>query len=141
MNSRPDEQTVLDVLGIRKGRRDLIALLREGLPSSALQRAADRAGLTREEVIRALRVGRASVFRRLASKRPLAPDDSQKIVRLARATLLAEHVLESAERGQAWLRETVPALGGVRPIDLLDTDEGARAVEETLLRLEYGFFA
>lgn len=140
-NPRPDERSVLHALGVRVGRRDLIGVLREGLPPSALQRAADRAGLSREEVIRALRVGRASIFRRLSSRKPLDPDDSQKLVRLARATLLAEHVLESAARARAWLQEPVPALGGERPVDLLDTDEGARAVEETLLRLEFGFFA
>jgi len=140
-NPRPDERTVLDALGVRGRRRDLIAVLREGLPSSAFQRAANRAGLTREELIRALRVGRASLFRRLASKRQLAPDDSQKLVRLARATLLAEHVLEGSAQARAWLRGPVPALGGERPVDLLDTDEGGRAVEETLLRMEYGFFA
>jgi putative toxin-antitoxin system antitoxin component (TIGR02293 family) len=141
LNPRPDERMVLDALGVRGGRGDLIAVLREGLPSSAFQRAADRAGLTREELIRALRVGRASIFRRLASKQHLAPDDSQKLVRLARASLLAEHVLEGPVQARAWLREPVPALGGERPVDLLDTDEGARAVEEALLRIEFGFFA
>ncbi len=141
LNPRPDERNVLDALGIRSSSRDLIAVLREGLPSSAFKRAADRAGLTREELIRALRVGRASIFRRLASRQHLAPDDSQKLVRLARVTLLAEHVLEAPARARAWLREPVPALGGERPVDLLDTDEGARAVEEALLRIEYGFFA
>jgi putative toxin-antitoxin system antitoxin component (TIGR02293 family) len=140
-NPRPDERMVLEALGVRDGHRDLISVVREGLPSSAFRRAADRAGLTREELIRALRVGRASIFRRLASKQQLAPDDSQKLVRLARATLLAEHVLEGAAQARAWLREPVPALGGERPVDLLDTDEGARAVEEILLRIEYGFFA
>ena len=140
-NPRPDERRVLHALGVRVGALDLIGVVREGLPPSALQRAADRAGLSREETIRALRVGRASIFRRLASGKPLAPDDSQKLVRLTRATLLAEHVLESPARARAWLQEPVPALGGRRPVDLLDTDEGARSVEETLLRLEYGFFA
>ena len=140
-NPRPDERSVLHALGVRAAEGDLIGVVREGLPPSALQRAADRVGLSREEVIRALRVGRASIFRRLASRKPLDPDDSQKLVRLARATLLAEHVLEGPARARAWLREPVPVLGGERPVDLLDTDEGARSVEEALLRLEYGFFA
>jgi putative toxin-antitoxin system antitoxin component (TIGR02293 family) len=140
---RPDDRKVLKVLGLRRGvgSLDLVEALRRGLPSSAFGRVADLAGVSREEAIRVLRIGRASVFRKVASKRPLAPDESQKVARLARITLLAEYVLEDPQRGRAWLTEPVPALGGQRPIELLDTDEGARTVEETLLRLEYGILA
>ena len=142
---RPGERAVLGALGLRAGaghaRDGLIAAVRQGLPATSFLRVVHRAGVSRDEAIRALRVARASLFRKLAARRRLSPDESQKVVRLARAILLAEYVLEDARRGQAWLREPVPALGGELPIDLLDTEEGARTVEETLLRLEYGILA
>jgi uncharacterized protein (DUF2384 family) len=40
-----------------------------------------------------------------------------------------------------WLREPVPALGGERPVDLLDTMEGQALVSETLARMQSGSYA
>ena len=40
-----------------------------------------------------------------------------------------------------WLREPVAALGGERPIDLLDTMEGQALVSATLARMESGAYA
>jgi len=39
-----------------------------------------------------------------------------------------------------WLNTESPALNGVKPIDLLDTDVGAAEVEGLILGLAYGNF-
>jgi putative toxin-antitoxin system antitoxin component (TIGR02293 family) len=39
---------------------------------------------------------------------------------------------------QRWLNEPAKALGGSKPIDYLDTEAGAEAVHDLILRLEHG---
>ena len=40
-----------------------------------------------------------------------------------------------------WLTTPNKALGGEKPIDLLDTDTGARKVEDVLGRIAYGVYS
>jgi uncharacterized protein (DUF2384 family) len=40
-----------------------------------------------------------------------------------------------------WLREPLPAVGGGRPIDLLDTTEGQALVSRMLSQIQSGAFA
>jgi putative toxin-antitoxin system antitoxin component (TIGR02293 family) len=53
----------------------------------------------------------------------------------------AEAVLGGRAVAWAWLREPNLSLNRARPLDLLKSEIGARAVEETLVRLEHGLFA
>ena len=39
-----------------------------------------------------------------------------------------------------WLETALPALGGQRPIDLCDTFEGRRLVQDAIRRIEHGEF-
>jgi putative toxin-antitoxin system antitoxin component (TIGR02293 family) len=40
-----------------------------------------------------------------------------------------------------WLNEPLPALGGARPVDLMDTMEGQGLVSDTLARIQSGAYA
>jgi uncharacterized protein (DUF2384 family) len=40
-----------------------------------------------------------------------------------------------------WLNEPLPALGGMRPLDLLDTTEGLALVSNTLAQIQSGAYA
>ena len=40
-----------------------------------------------------------------------------------------------------WLREPVPALGGVAPLDLIDTMQGQALVSKTLAQMQSGAYA
>ena len=45
------------------------------------------------------------------------------------------------EKAIVWLGTPNRALGGDRPLDLLDTDMGARMVEDILGRIAYGVYS
>jgi putative toxin-antitoxin system antitoxin component (TIGR02293 family) len=64
---------------------------------------------------------------------------------LLRASRLFGRTLElfEGDRDAAteWLTTAQPALGGARPIDLANTDVGAREVETLIGRLEHGVFS
>ena len=57
--------------------------------------------------------------------------------RRAQIEALAERVWEKACLAREFLQSPQPQLGRERPIDLIRTEEGARQVEELLLKLEY----
>jgi putative toxin-antitoxin system antitoxin component (TIGR02293 family) len=96
--------------------------------------------LRREEVSSALHLPPRTLARRKQEQR-LSPDESDRLFRLVRLASQAVQVLGSEERASLWLRRANRALGGHPPIELLDTDVGARQVEEILGRIEHGVYS
>lgn len=47
---------------------------------------------------------------------------------------------DAAEWLARWLSEPVPALGGARPMDLMENAEGRALVSDTLARMQTGAF-
>jgi len=60
---------------------------------------------------------------------------------VARTVSQAVEVLGSIDKARTWLKTPNRALGCEMPLDLLDTEIGARQVEEILLRINYGIFS
>jgi putative toxin-antitoxin system antitoxin component (TIGR02293 family) len=81
--------------------------------------------------------GAAQLARRRRSGR-LARFESDRLYRLARVLALAHHSLGTPERALRWLKRSNRALGGVAPIGAIDTELGARQVENVLGRIAYG---
>ena len=73
----------------------------------------------------------------LARRRRLTLEESERLERLARITVLAEDVWENEADAHEFLHSEQYQLGGARPIDLARSDLGAREVEELLMKLEY----
>jgi putative toxin-antitoxin system antitoxin component (TIGR02293 family) len=67
--------------------------------------------------------------------------ESDRLYRLARTIARMEEILGSREKAEVWLREPNRVLGMQTPLDLLDTDEGAKRVEDVLIRIEHGVFS
>jgi putative toxin-antitoxin system antitoxin component (TIGR02293 family) len=78
---------------------------------------------------------------RRARRERLSAEESDRAVRLARTLSSAERTFGDRERAWRWLRKPNRSLGGQRPVDLLATETGARAIEESLIRLDEGMFA
>jgi len=78
--------------------------------------------------------------RRMASNQ-LSPVESDRLYRLARIIARTEEVFGSQAKASLWLQEPNRALGLQTPLSLLDTDEGARQVEDVLIRIEHGVFS
>jgi putative toxin-antitoxin system antitoxin component (TIGR02293 family) len=74
-------------------------------------------------------------------ERRLRADESDRLFRLGRIAALAEEVLGSREKASRWLHRPNPALGRVIPLRHLDTDLGARQVEDLLLRIAHGVYS
>jgi putative toxin-antitoxin system antitoxin component (TIGR02293 family) len=67
--------------------------------------------------------------------------DSDLTIHRNRVIARAEEALGDPGKADRWLHKMNAVLGGARPIDLLDTDAGARMVERVLGRIEHGIYS
>ncbi len=118
---------------------ELARLVRRGLPVEAVQHVIDTGRLTLAEVDSVVLPRKTLANRRKLGT--LTPDQSDRLIRVARVLAAAEEAFGSQEKAGAWLRRPTAPLAGERPIDLLDTDEGTREVEMLLGRIAHGIAA
>jgi putative toxin-antitoxin system antitoxin component (TIGR02293 family) len=116
-----------------------IAAIRAGLPVSAVDDALASGRVTAAELDR-LAIPRKTLAHRRAKGR-LTPDQSDRLVRILRVVEEAETTFADRTRAGLWLRRPTTARGGEAPLDLLDTEVGARQVETLLGRIAHGIAA
>ncbi len=119
---------------------DLADLVQAGFPLGAVD-AVLRAGLFQPAELYQLVVPRRTLAHRRAKRQPLSPEQSDRLARLVRLVDRAEEALGSREQAARWLRTPNRALGGRRPLDLLESDIGTAMVERTLGRIEHGVYS
>jgi len=115
---------------------DLREAIREGFPHAVLGELMQASGLTLKELAGALDLSARSLQRRRRGR--LARFESDRLYRMARLLALARETLGNGARAGRWLKRTNRALGGVAPIAAIDTELGARQVENILGRIAYG---
>ena len=111
--------------------------IREGFPPRVVEQVMRASGLTLKELASALDLSPRSLQRRRSGGR-LARYESDRLYRLARIVALADEFLGDHERAIRWLKRPNRALGGASPVEALDTELGARQVENILGRIGYG---
>ncbi len=128
----------LGVPKIRSG-EDLALLVEKRLPATAVK-ALVRGGLSDAEVYRLI-LPRRTLAHRLAKHQSLSTDESDKAVRVARITAMAEQAFGEPERAWRWLRKPKRRFAGKTPVEMLATEAGARLVDEMIGQIEHGIFA
>jgi putative toxin-antitoxin system antitoxin component (TIGR02293 family) len=119
--------------------RDLARLVDERLPLASVESLCDH-GMSAEEIYSFI-VPRRTLVHRKSRDESLTHDESDRAVRIARITSLAEEVFGDDVKASRWLRKAKTRFEGRTPLEMLRTDAGARLVEEMLLQLDYGFAA
>src|SRR5215475_7207004 len=126
------------VLGRRLSNdHDLREAIREGFRPAVVEQLMRASGLTLKELATALDLSPRSLQRRRRSGR-LARYESDRLYRLARIVALADQFLGDHEKAIRWLKRPNHTLGGISPLGALDTELGARQVENILGRIAYG---
>jgi len=110
----------------------------EGLSYAALERIQRVLDVSTARVSALLRIPARTVARRRATKR-LHPDESDRLVRLARVVGLALKLFDG-DLGEArsWLSTSQRVLGDRAPLDFSSSEVGTREVENLIGRLEHG---
>lgn len=143
-----EAHAIAEVLGGRKvlGKTvrkpdDLAQLVRRGLPAVSVIALAEKLHLGNSVLGQKLGIPQRTLTRRLSHASRLTPAESDRTVRMARVYAHAVEMIGDEEKAIAWLGTPNRALGGDRPLDLLDTDLGARMVEDILGRIAYGVYS
>jgi putative toxin-antitoxin system antitoxin component (TIGR02293 family) len=117
--------------------RDMREAIREGFPPAVVKELMRASGLTLTELASSLDLSARSLQRRSRSGR-LTRYESDRLYRLARIVAIANEYLGDHERALRWLKHPNRALGGLAPVAAIDTELGARQVENILGRIAYG---
>jgi putative toxin-antitoxin system antitoxin component (TIGR02293 family) len=115
---------------------ELRTAIREGFPQIVIGKVMHSTGMTLKELAASLDLSVRSLQRRRAGR--LARHESDRLYRLARVVALAKHYIGDEESATRWLKRPNRALGGSAPLGLIDTELGAREVENILGRIAYG---
>ncbi len=130
---------VLDVIGGGAGPLEVVRSIREGLPVSTVDFMLASGRLSATELDQIVLPRKTLANRRKLGT--LTAEQSDRLMRVARQLDAAEEAFGSREKAADWLRRPTSALENERPLDLLDTDEGARQVENLLGRISHGIAA
>ncbi len=114
--------------------------IQAGLPAASALAFKDKLKLTYFELAALLGVSPRTLARWNPAKSRLDPVSGDRLVRSARLYAIAAEVLEDDEAAARWLKAPQRALGGAVPLQLAQTDVGARAVEGLLGRMEHGVY-
>ena len=71
----------------------------------------------------------------------LSLEESERAYRTASIVALAEAVFGNRDKALAWLNAPKSRFDGETPMDLIDTEVGARLIEEALIQIDEGYFA
>src|SRR5271168_1282893 len=119
---------------------EVLPLVRHGLPAGMFEQVAAALGLSSTSLAAKLGIARRTVTRKRGNGAPLSSETSEKLLRVARIRNLGRTLFTTDEAVSEWLSKPDASLGNTAPLDLLDTDLGAREVENLLRALAYGHF-
>jgi putative toxin-antitoxin system antitoxin component (TIGR02293 family) len=128
----------LGVPGIRSD-RELASLVEKRLPAETIKSLV-RGGLSDAEVYQLI-VPRRTLAHRIAQRQSLSLEESDRAVRVARLTAMAEQVFGEPDRAWRWLRKEKRRFEGKTPLEMLATEAGARLVEEMIAQVDDGMAA
>lgn len=116
-----------------------IETIRQGVAAQVFDQIALALGVGKEALARKLNINAQTLRKR--KSRFLSANEAEKSLRAARVFTMASEVLGSEGHAREWLNDQIPALGGKRPLDLLDTDVGAQEVTNLLNCIKWDLYA
>ena len=117
---------------------DVVRTIRRGIPARSFAEVASKVRLSKQDLARKLGLAQRTITRKQGAGARLTSEETEKIMRVVRVQHLARKLFTDDDAVAEWLRTPAPALNGTAPIDLLDTDLGAREVESLILGIAHG---
>jgi putative toxin-antitoxin system antitoxin component (TIGR02293 family) len=128
-------------IGSAKSESDFVAAIRRGLPVGVFESLRRESRLSEETIYKSLKIAKRTAARRKGHAARLKPSESEGALRLARVLAAATEALGDQDKARQWLQAENRALGGSKPIDLLDTGIGFQQVMDVLSRIEFGVYS
>jgi putative toxin-antitoxin system antitoxin component (TIGR02293 family) len=127
-----------------------IALIKHGVRASDAKRMLAEFDIGQGTALKALNLSQATVNKKARQDQTLSPGESERVLGFSKLVgqLLAIVQESGNPEGFAaaawmsnWLDSPVPALGGMVPINILDTMEGQALLSTTLAQAQSGAYA
>lgn len=127
-----------------------IRMIERGVAASEAKHWLEKTPLGRSVTLKALDLPVATFNRKVKARARLSPAESERVIGFARLVGQVQAMVEEAGDTAgfdaqawlaAWLTRPLPALGGARPIDFMNTMEGQTLVSRQLGQMVSGAYA
>ena len=145
------QQTSLSYLAVYKASPlERISMIQHGIRATEAKRIIADLAIGQGVALKALKLSPATVNKKAKHNQTLSPGESERVIGFAKLVGQLEAVIQDSGSPEGfdavawmsrWLNDPIPALGGARPIDLMDTMEGQALVSTTLAQLQSGAYA
>jgi putative toxin-antitoxin system antitoxin component (TIGR02293 family) len=127
-----------------------VSLVKAGVPASYVKVLSTRMNMPMEQFYRTLGLARPTVDRKVRQSKRLNPDESERVLGIARLVGQAHSLVKESGDAAAfdaatwvtgWLERPLPALGGRAPGEFMDTADGRLLVADLLSQEQSGAYA
>jgi putative toxin-antitoxin system antitoxin component (TIGR02293 family) len=127
-----------------------IEMIREGISARDVKHLQERLGIPQSVLLESLRMSIATLNRKVSRQENLSPEDSERVLGVSKLVGQVNEIVKRSGDTQgfdaaswlaSWLQQSVPALGGARPLDFIDTLEGQAMVSQLLARMQSGAYS
>jgi putative toxin-antitoxin system antitoxin component (TIGR02293 family) len=127
-----------------------VQMIREGVPAIVLEQIVRKMDIPKERLYATLRLPRSTVERKIRNQETLSAEHSERVIGLERLIGQVEVMVAQSGNPQGfdaerwvgvWLESPLPALGGAKPADFMDTMEGQDLVSRLLAQSQSGAYA
>jgi putative toxin-antitoxin system antitoxin component (TIGR02293 family) len=127
-----------------------IAMMREGVSAVELIKTGAKMGVSKEKMFSLLHLPRSTVNRRIATKKTMSVEHSERLIGLQKligqVEIMVSESGDSSEFNAAkwvadWLERPVAALNNSKPADFMDTIEGIELISSMLAKMQSGAYA
>ncbi len=127
-----------------------VSLIRAGVPASRIPELAAAMSVSRERLLGMLNLPETSIRRKARQGAMLSTEHSERVIGLVhligQVAVMVEDSgdptdFDAARWFGGWLEQPIPALGGGRPADYMETMTGQTLVSKLLIQSLVGVFA
>lgn len=127
-----------------------IDMIKHGLRATEAKRILGDLAMGQGVALKALNLSPATINKKAKQDQNLSADESERVLGVVKLVGQLEAMVQESGNPEGfdaaawlsrWLRDPLPAFGGMRPVELMDTMEGQALVSNTLARVQSGAYA
>jgi putative toxin-antitoxin system antitoxin component (TIGR02293 family) len=133
----------------KKDSFEYVGLIKHGVSALLIDLVADEMGVPKDKLLVILGLPRATIQRKAKTNQSLSVEASSRVLGISRLIGQTQAMVETfgdpdgfdaATWVAQWLDQPLPAIGGKRPAELMDTAEGQAFVSNMLSRTQSGAY-
>jgi putative toxin-antitoxin system antitoxin component (TIGR02293 family) len=127
-----------------------VNIVKDGVPARYVTALAACMGVPKDKFYRTIGLMRPTVDRKVRASKLLSQDESERVMGIARLVGQAQSLVQESGGSEgfdaarwvaAWLDRSLPALGGKRPGEFMDTADGRTLVADLLAQQQSSAYA